>query len=419
MENQLEEGISIGELFAIVWKKKIFIAIATVLTAIIFVLVVVFGLNPNSLKYEASFELQFPGLINNKYPSGYLFNYNDIISDKNIEEVISSNDKFKNINIDEFNNETISIKETTSSSNTSKMYRNFSISVNGSLFNNQDDAASFVEMLVSATYNRVVNSVNDLSFSSYLENAQSAETFELQLSLLNQQVTYINNSYDTLIEEFGDVSINGDTLLNHQTKFNSYFATNSISNLISELNNSTYVKDYEKNKDLLIVRRDILTSDITLLTNQIEALTDIVEGLLSNSSGSTTPDIDSYNAQIAKLTIEKVSLEYDRDMLNEKIDKGNTESAIEASTLFLKKIESIQDVLQEFINDYESNVKGVYDQFTYITFDSRSIVKSSGTISFVLAGMVGAVMAGGISCVVFIALDFIGNKKEESDKIEA
>lgn len=411
-QNQLEEGISIIELLEIIWKRKIIIGIATIATALLFVLIVVFGLNPNSIRYQSTFELQFPGIMQDKYPSGYTFNYKDIISDDNIIAVIENNEEYKKINIDEFTNDTITINETNISNSSTAMNRTFVINVDGSLFNSKTQASTFVSELVDVTYTKVVGSLSDLSFSTYLDNAKTASTFELQLSLLSEQVNYINGLYTNLISEFGDVMINGDTLLNHKTKYDAYFATNSIDNLINELKNNIYVKNYEENLIYLELNKSTIESNINLLTRQISALDAKVDSLLTSGSGST-PDIDSYNIEIARLTLEKVSLEYDKEMIENKIANGNTAEALAASKAFGEKIENIQTELEKFIGYYKSNVEGVYDQFTYITFEDRAVVVSTGTISFILAGLVGAVMAGGISCVVFIALDLTKKNKEE------
>lgn len=100
---QLEEGISIGELFAIVWKRKVIIAAITMIVTIITVLTVALFVNPRSISYESTFELSFPGISENKYPSGSRFNFKDIISDENVEYVIENSEgKLNYIDIDKF-----------------------------------------------------------------------------------------------------------------------------------------------------------------------------------------------------------------------------------------------------------------------------------------------------------------------------
>lgn len=416
-ENQLEDGISITELFAIVWKRKIIIGIATVVTAILFMLVVVFGVNPNSLRYTSSFDMYFPGIVENKYPSGYYFDYKDIISDENIELVLKNSNEFEGVVLSDFNNDTITISETTIiSSNTEITNRSFSISVQGSLFENNKEAATFVESLVSQANEKILNSVDDLSFSTYLNNAKQAQTFELQLNLLNQQVSYVSNLYTNLIDEFGDVTINGNTLLNYKTQYSSYFTINSISNLIQELNNNVYVKDYETNLNYLNTSKGILDNEITILEDQIAALDEKVTTLLGdrNDVSNAYPDIDSYNKEIAALTLELVTKQHDSIMLGNKINSGNSQEAIVKSQEFNSRINIIEEDLEGFIDEYVEIVKGVYQQFSYVNFSNREIVTSSGTVSYLLAGMVGAVMAGGISCVLFIVIDL--TKKEEKEE---
>lgn len=426
MEELNEDGISISELILIVWKRKILISIVTVVTTIVLALFVMFLLNPSRLTYSTTFELYFPGIENNEYDSGVVFDYRDVISEGNILSVINSNSNFSNINIDEFTNNTIKISET-SFVDTYTGNREFNISVSASIFETKDAAALFIESLLYFSYQTILNEISSVSYTSSLDNAFNAVTYELQISYLSSQRDYLSSYYSTLISEYGDVVVNGSNLSSYQSNFNAYFDLNSISNLNNELTNNPYVKDYESNLYYLESRYDVAKNQIVLLDKKIEELTSQRDDLLKYSD-TYFPEISDYNNRIVELTISKIEYEYTLSKLSEKIylcydyldisfpskyGEVSVSSDIENSrTYFDNRVLDIQSELTKFTEEIKMLNEELYKQNVFLIIPNRDVITSSGAISIFLSLIAGAMIGCGSSCVLFIIFDL--NKKEES-----
>ncbi len=421
-EEMYEDGISIGELFSIVWKKKIVIACITLVTMLAFAICTMVVLNPSKLNYESTFELRFPGIADEKYPSGILFDYRDIISDENLNLAKESKTSFSNINIENLTFSDYSIVEKTDK-DIDKEYeeitvRTYQIIFPGKIFKNEDQAKEFIQELINIQYNQIIDDVSKLRFDAYLEGSKEAETFETQLSLLNSQKNAISSYCNGLISDFGNVIIDGVDIQTYKTKFEQYFLDNSISLLQDELQYSAYIKN-ESNKELYVVQAAKLTEDIEFKEELISELKEIVDDLLGKDesgnlppSVNSYPDIDGYNNKIANLREEVSEMQQELNLLNKKIG-----GSVEESLVFSNKLDNITNVLTDHTNELTKITKEVYEQFITIRFSNKEIVQPNGTISVILATLVGGVLAGGTSCVAFVAVDLTLNKnKKEEEK---
>lgn len=418
MSEELEDGISIAELFAIVWKRKIFIAIITFASMVVLTLAVMLVVNPGRTTYQTTFELDYFNLSENKYPSGKIFDYRDIVSDENVLSVIKTNDNFKNIDVENFGNDTLNIVEITPTKTTDEVVtlKEYTITIKANLFDNKEDASEFISKLIELEYNKVITDFNSIVHDVSLESALSSETFELELSLLNTQRSYINSQYNTLIETYGDQSVNGIKLSKYQSDISSYFTINSIANLTTKLTYSNFVKDAEKNLFSLELKKNSLDVQIDENTTKLTALISQRAELLSEANGGYFPEIAAYNTQIVNLTTENVELKIELSNVESKIEaciSGLTTSGKKEYDQFVVEIETISNQLDIFTKELTFVSQELFNEFTLARIPSRDIVSSAGSISIVLAALVGAVMGGGVSCVVFIAVDLTNKEKEE------
>lgn len=419
MSEELEDGISIAELFAIVWKRKIFIAIITFASMVVLTLAVMLVVNPGRTTYQTTFELDYFNLSENKYPSGKIFDYRDIVSDENVLSVIKTNDNFKNIDVENFGNDTLNIVEITPTKTTDEVVtlKEYTITIKANLFDNKEDASEFISKLIELEYNKVITDFNSIVHDVSLESALSSETFELELSLLNTQRSYINSQYNTLIETYGDQSVNGIKLSKYQSDISSYFTINSIANLTTKLTYSNFVKDAEKNLFSLELKKNSLVVQIDENTSKINALTLQRDELLNKANGEYFPEIAAYNTQIVSLTTTNIELEIELSNVESKIytcvNDFTTEEEKKEYEQFVVEIETISNQLDIFTKELTFVSQELFNEFTLARIPSRDIVSSAGSISIVLAALVGAVMGGGVSCVVFIAVDLTNKEKEE------
>lgn len=410
-EELVEEGITIGELFAIVWARKIIIAAITILVTIAAALFFMLYSNPKSVMYEATFDLTFPGIEENKYPSGYTFNYNDLIADENIEIVKSNNlEKFSNIVVEELSNSSISIKENTSFSvfegqTFIPSIRNFTIVCNGNLFDNSTDAALFIEELLNVTLENIVGGISKGSYYTYITNSTSSVSYENELALLSQQITYLTTSYENLFEEYGDIVISDKSLLEIQTNF---LATNhllTLSILSNELNSEYYLKtDKAEAKTYLLSEQYVLENQINTLDAKITAL----EEGITNMDGAT----DAYTIILADLRLERVELMLQTSIITEKLAAIEGDQ-IPDNTTFSANVELLRESLKSSTDEYVEILNDIYNSESKVYFSNRAIVSTYGTTNVMFVALVAMVFSGGASCVGFIALDLIKKNKKE------
>ena len=78
-----EKGISIGEIFKVIFKRIWWLVAATAAVMIVFVCVVQFWYNPNKQSYSASFVIRLPS--DNAYPDGTTLRMSDSVLLENLQ----------------------------------------------------------------------------------------------------------------------------------------------------------------------------------------------------------------------------------------------------------------------------------------------------------------------------------------------
>ena len=117
-----DDGVSLGEIFSWVWKKKIIGLIAFAVVAIICFIVILLVSN-SSKKYTVNFDYgKVETLTNNKYLDGSSFSYLDIVDLANLENIKNSNDEYNNIDINKLLDSINITKNDTYSTMLNKMF---------------------------------------------------------------------------------------------------------------------------------------------------------------------------------------------------------------------------------------------------------------------------------------------------------
>lgn len=417
MKEDIEDGVSLGELFSIIWKRKINISGITCGVILLFVLLITFVVNPMRAVYVTTFELDFYGFNISDYPSVMLVDYRDVISDENILSVIEENPKFNYIDLDDFTNDTISIKYTIYDDSQGIITPNnsFDISIEAKVFKSKEDGTDFLELLVDYGKRDIVSRFNDITSSTAIMAAEDSISFELQLSLLTEQVSVITSRFATLRNVYGDVIINGKHLSIWQQEFESYMFMNSINNIISKLSNGSYVKDYELNINSLKLRAAVVEVEIDVLETKIENLSKEREELLAMANGNFFPEIDSYNNMIISLSNSKIELDVQLVNLYKKINIGKYEDMSSADQAeyddFVAEIEVVQSDLKVFTNEVTNFTQELFLEHFVFEIPNRDIIVVQNSIGLIITILLGGMLGGGISCVAYIAKDL--NKKKE------
>lgn len=93
LENEKQEGITIGEIIKILWKRKYLVITITLSVLVVLTLAIQLIYNKDKKYYEFTYAYEFPGIESEKYPNKEDFDYKEMISLDTLEKVKSSDTK--------------------------------------------------------------------------------------------------------------------------------------------------------------------------------------------------------------------------------------------------------------------------------------------------------------------------------------
>ena len=417
MIDEEDEGVSLGEIFHTIWKRKILLGIITVVTTVILVLLVAFIYNPSKKVYESRFELNFAGSDSNTYPTGRTFNYKNIVSKEKIQKVIDSDKKYSFLDAEkiiENNNITIS-RENNDNDNA------YVITIKGLRKGNTNLYRSFVSDLVNLTYAEIENDINQINYVNELDIYNTYKTYDQSLVFLQNQFEGLNEKYNALLSEYKDsYVVNGRNLKSYVTEIDAYFSTSNFSSLLSIANKNNYVFNIDEyNK---YVESESISLEKTYFENKsrINNLKDTYDELSKN--GNYGESLKSIGDLIAELVDENSIIENKlKDMgyyLNGNefiINNSNVSPTVNQE--FNMNVQKSYNKLHDFYQVYEDNVKEIYHNKTNLSFEKNSIIEENGTISLaivVVGGIVIGLILGGV-IILIIEHNKPSNNEEKED----
>lgn len=417
MIDEEDEGVSLGEIFHTIWKRKILLGIITVVTTVILVLLVAFIYNPSKKVYESRFELNFAGSDSNTYPTGRTFNYKNIVSKEKIQKVIDSDKKYSFLDAEkiiENNNITIS-RENNDNDNA------YVITIKGLRKGNTNLYRSFVSDLVNLTYAEIENDINKINYVNELDIYNTYKTYDQSLVFLQNQFEGLNEKYNALLSEYKDsYVVNGRNLKSYVTEIDAYFSTSNFSSLLSIANKNNYVFNIDEyNK---YVESESISLEKTYFENKsrINNLKDTYDELSKN--GNYGESLKSIGDLIAELVDENSIIENKlKDMgyyLNGNefiINNSNVSPTVNQE--FNMNVQKSYNKLHDFYQVYEDNVKEIYHNKTNLSFEKNSIIEENGTISLaivVVGGIVIGLILGGV-IILIIEHNKPSNNEEKED----
>lgn len=418
MNEQIEKGISLIDLWKVIWNRKIILGIISVIILILGIIAIKFGYNPNKVIVSTTFEYTFPGVENGKYPNGQKFDYRDIVGLKTLEAATNSKDMFANINIEEMYDEadiTINKVYTTKNGTEVEVLNTYRIEALAKYFNNEKVAKDFLLTLINMPYDKAISSIDKLTFDGYLISSSKSAQYDSEIDFLIKQRDLLKNGYAKLIETYDDQYIGTKKISEYQIDVARYFTDNNIDLLVVGLNNSDYVKNIESylsqlNLELKNLEKD--QTDNNALKDALEAEVKTLVGYYGNSAGSIST-YEEFNKQIAECIKKAIQIAREIRTIEDKIrSQGVTSSD---KTAFENQIKSFYDELVKLTNDYEKVTKEIYLNNSNIYYSKSSVVEYNGGISMPIAAVASLIVGFGIACVAILIVDLpkLTAKKEE------
>lgn len=407
-EYELDEGISLGAIFKVGFGRKLLFLIVTLAVAVVVFLAIVLFYNKSKVNYESSFAYDTVSLSDGKYIDGSSYNVNYIISSANLLAVKESNEEFKNIDVQKIiETNSISLdKNVKEYSNADlKSETTYTLRVLKKFFPNDKVAAAFVKAVAETPITKTNALAASLTYDGNLAAYTTADAYETKISLLESQKTFLTESYDKLIELYGDIYINNRSLSSYQREIEDYFKTNQITVLSSQIATYGYVLDFDAHKNDLNIQKEHLTTEIANNTRSIDYIHAEIDRLLQkvkdNAVTSITLELDSYNTELAKLNLENSNYQKELEIVNTKL----TNNGGADKTVFENTLKTYYDKLNGYTVEYKNVSKDVYASNETIGYTSSSSIKKVGGLSTVLTIVIGLVLGIVVAFIVNLIVD--------------
>jgi hypothetical protein len=410
-----ERGISIGEIFKVIFRRVWWVVGAIAACMIIFVLVVQFYYNPNNKTYSTTFTIDYPDISSGLYPDGTLFRASDMIELSTLEAVQSLDDEFASIDVEKMSDRDDITISTEYEENNSTTTISYTITAHVNYFEDAKQALKFLRSLSAVPVNYVKTSSEDIDYALYLKSYDYATNFELRISLLNQEYNYITSTYSKFIELYGSgFSVKGKTLSNYITDLQTVYEGDRTSKLTSELNVGGYLYDLNKLEEenaLLEAQKANLENRLKEATNQFNALYGDSTNISSFAGTALDSNIASFTDQIAIIN----------NTLNARNATGNSDNAIsfkDKNDKFSQKLDEYKSKLEAQATILKEVSSSLYSTQSKTVYTSNQ-VKTSGGLNIILAAIIGAVVGFIIAGVVICIIDMPKFIRERDAELSA
>lgn len=304
MENDLEEGFTLSELWAAVKKRIWLILMIAAAVAIAAILVLSFLINPRMERYKVKFTLSYIGSTNGKYPDGTPFYVRDFISPEYLERAKSSDASFAQIDLDKILQEDGIEVEYVAGQGC------YVLSIKSSYFESEKQATKFLRA-VAGVPAEIVKEKGSLGWQTIDEAVYENASFGDKLSLLSAQRDSLLWIYDGWINALNEnYTVGGKTLKVHRTETAVIFGDSLKDTLWWELNKYGY-----KSLEELPRRLTELQVEKSLNESKLENLNALLERMLGQQEMATSAE--SVSGMIADLIVRNLEIDNEIEWLNE------------------------------------------------------------------------------------------------------
>ncbi|MFA6861301.1 MAG: hypothetical protein WCR56_02850 [Bacilli bacterium] len=428
-DNDNKTKVSFGEMCHRIWIAKITWFVAMGATFLACLLGIQYGYTKNKQIYTADGSVNFPGATEALYPNGTAFNASDLISAKNLNKVVDSNDEFTGIDITKMikdagvsiskdTNPNYVVKTTTSSTSTTdttsgnyaKYNNHFTITVKAKYFSGSDQARDFVAAIYNLPIQNAVSQYSAMTFASNLNYSKNTEiSLNDQLNYLSAQYDYLLSSYKTLATTYADqyLTINDVTqsISSYENSLIANYAQLKVDELVNTINVNGYLRlaatatadEIASAKASLNNQKTTMVNSVTNLQSQLKAQKETFQAIYGTSPTINASNIDlvtamneltkKINALIGDGTPENPAIGSELYYLNIKLNNisvtdGTTPWALPETVS--TKISNVTYFLTGATEGFSDVIKTVYQNNTYTTYDNGdTIVLASGGIKLV------------------------------------
>ncbi len=468
MENQ-ENGLTLGDIFRVIKKRILWIAISTVIIFIIGTVALNFVYNKDKEYYTIGFEYHNTALTGSKYPDGTAFRYSDLITEDALKKIVESDSDFSDIDyVDMVKTDSIQFSLYTSDEDADVKESYEMLSVKVKYFKDINQAREFMHAIIQSPIEKAQSLMEELNYKTNLYAFDLCRTtYSDKISYLTSQKNYLDSIYNALIDTYGSYytvndgklsdEYNGMTLKQLQNTLNNVFSSNDSSYLTSAVSANYFVLDsltYDFTSNA-VSKIQTLLQEKKENVKGIEELSSSLASLIAQiGTGSTEilaqQDVSSFQSNIASFVIRNNNIDRSvTDIWNQihqlgqetenkakqlLIGEGNTETTpgtlyrqlmdiVEDSVNTTNTItkEELDDLLTLYRTELETATEIAREVKIFVTENETAIIyktynpKKSGGINLFI-GMALALVAGFVlTTFVFCCID-IPKAKEAARK---
>ncbi len=406
--NNEENGVSIAEIFKVIFHRVWWVVGVTVAALIAGILIVQFWYNRTVQTYTISYTIDFPGILDNVYPDGTIYRYSSVISPDVLNEIVEGDEQFSGIDVqDMVEDDGIQISTTTvysDESDTTTATNYYSLTVSAKYFSSSTQAAAFMRAVAGYPVTKVNTIIAQTVNNTYLTIYGTATSFEAKIDALANQRDYLIEKYDELIENMsGEYVIEGKTLTEYRTEVADIFDENAQEEVTSILLANNYVLAYEQYADTAEAKIDYLKKQIQTNDAIIQALQEAMK--------SGIYDLEPYNALIAEYTIANAELKNQITEIENTLSWIEGESRDEDIESFTAVLDDYCDMLNTAVQTYKTVSQIYYEEMCDVTYMANSITAEGG-LNLALAAIVGAVIGFIAVCIIICIIDMPKYLKE-------
>ncbi len=405
MENKSKE-LTFGDLIHIIFKRKILLAVITLIITILGTLFLEIVYNQNQSYYTTSFTLNYPGVENLTLPDGSSLKYADFISSSSLEKVKNSKEEYKNIdtqNITLKNDISISWQVVSNSAN--KKDTVYTIKVKAKYFNDKDLAKSFLQDLATLPINNIKDMVKSTNHREFLNALKELELYDEQVKYLEEQKKYLLETYSSTITSLQNLSINVSSLSMQKQLLEN---DTSIDVLKSELDSKGYAPKTDSAKLSYRSKINALTAKKISNDKVIEAIRTELENPAYNGKQFDL-------SKLIELIEENTVITEEINSLNVKLEYASSTDTVESEELktFKSNLTNVKDKFDNYTLKFENAVFSIYDNLSSTTFETSAIIEETGSISIIISGAISFILGFIVASGTILIIDFAKKKREE------
>lgn len=414
-----ERGLKLKDIFKLIGRHVRAVVVVTLAGLLAFTAVVWLWYNRSKKIYSVSYELIYPNSETGKYPDDTDIVASDSISKETLTEIkngdYSDEDnkkEFSGINVNAMSDSgDISINVKVASNADQSISRTYTVTVLAKYFESDKQAEKFLTVIVNYPIRKMMSIIDDNKYGRYLTVYNGATNYEDRISALLNQKEVLLNEYDK-VRVMG-----GSTVTDNIARVTNLVNDEQVNGLRKKIEAYFYQLDTEEYISNNTAR--LVTIDRELAENNAaKAKFEEDRQKLITAGGSTTA-INSYDDQIANLTVVNNRLE------KEKTKIENTLAAIEkytteGNTEYTEK-QNFDNLLSEYYTSLETETQTLKTTLSTIYSKNARVVytanfKASGGLNLILAAVIGAVVG---FIVAAIAVCIAHGEKYKAEKYAA